>query len=387
MTTDTTDTDTSQATRKARTWKKLGQLLDAIESGVEAKPDWIELDGDADLAKLPEERRAEIVQRLHKTVLRGFRANNARPHGKKGRLAYWTSVAQQGFHDFAEDCWMKCYDSPYVENYDYITPYLEGGLDALDPYQVYSAVLGTWEYSVEDFLDTELCKDVRTIVEPLAGTAELCYAGHFRYPDLRYCMFDLDAEAKKHVEGLRWLPGTNYEFLLGNALDEQVWKDVKGFSEGPSLSYIGKQSQNFFTAKELIAILKWGTTYTDYLMLEVSEPYLCDEEPSIDELTTPEMKAAGFRVALDDAEDKVANPLTNLMHFDLVAWNKQDRRTLFSYHDWIGWQAPSLTAFGRLMDLQVRYYHSEDTEFLSVDDGTETSDCRDNNTFLLFSRE
>ena len=101
---------------------------------------------------------------------------------------------------------------------------------------------------------------------------------------------------------------------------------------------------------------------------------------------TPEMKAAGFRVALDDAENKIANPLTNLMHFDLVAWNKKGRRTLFSYHDWIGWQAPTLYALGEILDLDVRYFHSEDTEFLPLTEGTDTCDCRENNTVLMFTR-
>ena len=46
-----------------------------------------------------------------------------------------------------------------------------------------------------------------------------------------------------------------------------------------------------------------------------------------------------------------------------------------------------LTALGRLLDLDVRYFHHELTEFVSVDDHTDTSDCRDNNTFMLFTRK
>jgi hypothetical protein len=84
--------------------------------------------------------------------------------------------------------------------------------------------------------------------------------------------------------------------------------------------------------------------------------------------------------------DKVANPLTNAIDFYLVAWDREVRRELFSYRGWTGWQAPTLTALGRLLDLEVRYFHSGETEFLPVDEGTDTADCRNDNTFLLFSR-
>ena len=378
--------EVEQTTRTSRNFRKLETLLDDIEGGRQPKPDWIDLKGNADLSRLEEDERVALVRRLHGAVLRGFRANEARPQGKRRRLAYWTSIAANGFHDFADDCWMKCYDAPHRENYDYVTAYVDGGIGALDPYAVYSSVLGTWEYSVEDFLHTELCKDVRTLVEPLAGTAEFSYVGHFRYPDFRYGMFDLDPIAKEHVEARPWLPQTQREFVLGDALDEATWKAMANVAEGPSLAYIGKQSQNFFDVKGLTKILDWGTRHLDFLMLEVSEPYLLDDEPTIDELTRPEMKAAGFKVALEDLDDDPGNPLTNRMSFDLVAWDGDERRVLFEYHDWIGWQAPTLTALGRHLDLDVYYFHSEDLEFFSVDEGTDTSDCRDNNTFILFRR-
>lgn len=377
-----------EVTRSATSWKKLESLCSAIESGSTPKPDFIDLKGKADLGRLEEPDREALIQRLHGNVLRGFRANDVHVSGKKARLAYWRSVARNGFHDFAEDQWMKCYDSPFVENYDYVAPYINGaGLDALDPYMVYSSVLGTWEYSVEDFVHTDLLSDVRTVVEPLAGTAEFCYAGHFLYPDRRYVMFDLDEDARTHVEAKSWLPQTQREFLIGDALLEDTWKSVRKASDGTSLAYIGKQSHNFFGAKDLMKVLEWGTEYCDHLMLEISEPYLLDEEPTIDELTRPEQKGAGFHVALDDVEDKPANPLTNAMDFYLVVWDKLDSRNLFSYCGWIGWQAPTLTALGRLLDLEVRYFHSDKTEFLPVDVDTDTSDCRDNNTFMLFSRK
>lgn len=376
----------NEVTRTVRSFDALGKLLDAIEGGSAPKPDWIDLEKRADLGRVGHEDRVTWLQRIHANVLRGFRANDVRIQGKEAKQQYWTSVARQGFHDFSEDRWMKFYDSPFRQDYDYITPYMEGGLEALDPYLVYSAVLGTWEYSVEDFVHTELCRDVRTIVEPLAGSAEFCHAGHFRYPDFRYCMFDLDPEAKRYVEGQPWLEQTERAYLIGDALEEQTWKNVRAFTEGQSLSYIGKQSQNYFDVHQLVQILEWGTTYTDFFMLEVSEPYLLDEEPSLDDITRPEMKRAGFKVALEDEDGKYANPLTNAIDFFLVAWDKHARRELFSYREWIGWQAPTLTALGRLLDLDVRYFHVEETEFLSVDDRVDSSDCRTNNTFMLFRR-
>jgi hypothetical protein len=378
--------------RDVRSMAALEKLFDQIERGGTRKPDWIELKGDADLARLSEPALRELLGRMHASVLRGFRPSRISIKDKQAWLAHWRTLAQCGFHDFAEGKWSKGFDSPFVENYDYVGAYLEGGLAALDPYLVYSSVLGTWEYGVEDFTHTEIGRGVKTIVEPLAGTAELCYAGHFQRPDLSYCMFDLDPSAKAYVDAKPWLEGTRREFLLGDALEESTWQAVREFSVGTSMGYIGKQSHNFFNAKELLLLLDWGTRYTDYLMLEVSEPYLLDEEPAIDELTRKEQKRAGFRVALDDVEDRISNPLTNAMSFHLIAWDKDDkarasRRELFGYCDWTGWQAPTLTAFGRLLDLEVRYYHNELTEFVSVDEHTETSDCRDNNTFLMFSRK
>ena len=373
-----------QRTEHVGSFKALRKLLSGIEKGDVEKPDWIEFDGEARLNRLDPKELEELLARIHGAVLRGFEANNLKRGGKKAYLDYWCRVASHGFHDFADDCWMKCYDSPHVESYDYITPYLQDGLDALDPYMVYSSVLGTWEYSVEDFVHTDLCQDVQTVVEPLAGSAEFCYAGHFFYPDMRYVMFDLDQKAKEHVERQFWHPQTRKEFFVADALEESTWKRVRELSEGKSLSYIGKQSQNFFDPKQLFQLLQWGTTYTDYFMLEVSEPYLIEDEPTMDELTRREQKAAGFRCALDD--DEPANPLTNHMDFRLITWDKSGTRTLFEYLRWIGWQAPTLYALGEILDLDVLYFHSEDTEFLPLLEGTDTSDCRENNTFLMFKR-
>ena len=40
-------------------------------------------------------------------------------------------------------------------------------------------------------------------------------------------MFDLDPEAREHVRAQHWLPGTDQHYLIGNVLDEGVWKQVK----------------------------------------------------------------------------------------------------------------------------------------------------------------
>ncbi|MDJ0973221.1 MAG: hypothetical protein QNJ98_02015 [Planctomycetota bacterium] len=373
-------------TEYVRTNRALHALLDRIEAGKTAKPDWIDLEQECRLDRMDDSERSELLTRMHGLTLRGFKANNVKKGGKRKHLAHWIDIARHGFHDFADDCWMKCYDSPHVESYDYISAYVEGGIDALDAYKVYSCVLGTWEYSVEDFIHTELCKDVKTIVEPLAGSGEFCHAGHFFYPDFRYVMFDLDADAKVHVEQKWWHERTRREYFIANALDEATWQRVRELTEGPSLSYIGKQSQNFFGAQDLLKLLEWGTKYTDYFMLEVSEPYLVEDEPTIDDLTRKEMKAAGFKCALEDDDDNPSNPLTNELNFALVAWDERDYRELFEYRGWVGWQAPTLVAFGQLLGLEVRYFHSEDAEFLPVTEGTDTCDCQENNTFMMFRR-
>ncbi len=374
-------------TEKVRSMRGLDALLKQIESGGRQKPDWIEMKGDANLGRLPTDELAALITRIHPLVRRGFEANNVKIKGKANKLDYWKTIAKRGFHDFGEECWMKCFDSPFVEDYDYITAYQEGGLEALDPYMVYSSVLGTWDYSIEDFLLTDHCRDVKTVVEPLAGTAEFCYSGHFHRPNFKYVMFDLDKDAERHVASRQWLPGSEYTYIIGNAVHEQTWKEVREASEGKSLSYVGKQSQNFFNVKELMSILQWGTTYTDYLMVEVAEPYTMAEEPEIDKLTRKEQRAAGFKVALEDGESSPCNPLTNEMDFELVTWDKEDRRVLFNYDGWIGWQAPTITAMAEYLDLDARYYHSEECEFLPIREGTDTADVHENNTFLMFTKK
>ena len=71
---------------------------------------------------------------------------------------------------------------------------------------------------------------------------------------------------------------------------------------------------------------------------------------------------------------------------DCVAWDDADRRTLFEYHDWIGWQPAALSALGKLLDLDMRYFHSGEAEWLPLEEGIDTSDVRENNSFIMFSR-
>ncbi len=49
-------------------------------------------------------------------------------------------------------------------------------------------------------------------------------------PDMSFFMFDLDAEAKKHVEEKFWHPQTRREYLIGDALSEDTWKQVKALN-------------------------------------------------------------------------------------------------------------------------------------------------------------
>ena len=204
--------------RIAKSPEDLDRLLSRIESGMLAKPDWIRLQGSCRLDEMNPPVREKVLARIHPNVLRGFKDTASDPTGPRARLALWQSVARAGFHDFSEVGWMKNYDSPFVENYDYIADYQRGGIEALDPYKVYSSVLGTFDFTVDDFVSTELLGDVNTIVEPMAGTAEFCYMGHFLYPDFNYLMIDL--ESGRHVT----IPDEDYAALdeAGRAIWERV---------------------------------------------------------------------------------------------------------------------------------------------------------------------
>ena len=374
------------STRVANSFAALETLLDRIESGGTPKPDWIRLQSECRLDRLDPERRAALLRRLHRAVQRGFRANNVRIRERRKRLEYWRSVAGAGFHDFSEQGWMKCYGSPFVESYDYVGAYLEGGLEALDPYAVYSAVLGTFDFAVEDFVATAVCRDVRTIVEPMAGTAEFCYRGHFRLPDFRYVMIDLDPGAQRRVLAQPWLPETEKHYLVADVLDEEVWKQVKAVSSGPSLAYIGKQSHHLFDAKQLFRLMDVATRHVDYLMLETPQLAPVQEMGGVDELTRTEMRDAGFRVQLIEDPDGEPNPFTNRMHFHLGASDRHGQRRLFDYRGWTVWSQPILVALAELLDLNALYFHSELYEFVSVEEETADSDVEENVTFMLFTR-
>jgi hypothetical protein len=372
--------------RVASSHAALLRLLDEIESGRAPKPDWIRCQAACRLDKFPVATREQIIRRLHGCVLRGFRANNSEIVGKRKRLEYWRSVARNGFHDFSDQGWMKCYDSPFIENYDYITPYLEHGLGKLDDYLLYTSVLGTLDYSVEDFVHTELCDKVETLVEPMAGTAEFSYNGHFRYPNLRYLMFDLDERAIEHVAARPWLPDVDRNYFVGDVLEESSWQKVSELSTGQTLTYIGKQSHHFFGARQLLQLLDFGTRYTDYFMLEVPEPTLMQDMSEDEDLSRPEMEDAGFEVSLVNEGDTEANPLTNRLSFNLEVSDKGARRVLFEYHEWLSWQHPMLMVLAELLDLNVYYFHSEESEFVTVEEKVEDSDCLDNVTFMMFTR-
>jgi hypothetical protein len=374
--------------RIAKTHKALARLLDSILSGRIDKPEWIYLRGECRLDDLESKELSRVLTKLHSCVLRGFRARNVKIKSRKARSQYWRTVAQHGFHDYSDFGWMKCYDSPFVENYDYITAYKEGGLAKLDAYQLYSAVLGTHDFTVEDFVNTKLCRDVDTIIEPMAGTAEFAYQGHFRYPEFRYLMFDLDEDAKRHVDAMPWLEQADRHYVIANALEESIWQRAKSMTATKSLSYIGKQSHHFFDAKQLVRILDIGTRHIDYFMLETPQMSLVTDMAEEDDLTRPEMQDAGFEVALIENEDGAPNAFTNMLSFRLEAWDKHYRRTLFNYGDWTNWSQPTLVALAHLLDLEVLFYHSEEEEFVNVNDREQVDecDCLDNVTFMMFTR-
>jgi hypothetical protein len=373
-------------TRVARSMEALDQILTEIETGAREKPDWLNLQASCRLDKLAKSERTKLLERVHPCVLRGFKADNVKLRKKKKRLDYWQSIAQSGFHDFTDFGWMKSYDSPYAENYDYISGYLADGLDGLDPYAVYSAVLGTFEFGVEDFVATRLCADVGTIVEPMAGTADFAYEGHFRFPDFRFVMADLDQDAHDRVMGQSWLPQTEKHYLVTDVLEEGFWQQVKSVTTGASLSLIGKQSHHLFDAKQLYQLLDTATRHIDYFMLEVPQLVTVTEMGGTDDMTRREMKDSGFDVELVEEDDGEPNPFTNLMHFHLEASDDTGERGLFDYHNWTVWQQPILVTLARLLDLNVYYFHTEQLEFVSVEEDTEDSDIEDNVTFMLFTR-
>lgn len=377
---------TEETMRIAKSPEDLDKVLRRIESGQKSKPDWIRLQGDCRLDKMSDEVRNAFLTRIHPCVLRGFRNAAAKPKGRKERLELWKNIARSGFHDFSEFGWTKNYDSPFVENYDYISAYQQGGLDAMDPYAVYSSVLGTFDFGVSDFIETQLCMDVRTIVEPMAGTAEFCYSGHFRFPDFHYMMIDLDEDARSLVLGQNWLPQASKDYIIGNVLSSEIWERVKSQTSGDSLAYIGKQSHHYFSAKQLFQLMKVATDNVDFLMLETPQICLVSEMGDTDELTRLEQEDAGFKCELIGEKGGDPNPLTNELSFRLQASNGRGEKTLFNYHGWTAWAHSTLVAFADLLDLKSFYYHSEEEEFTPVAEWDDEADCEENVTFMLFTR-
>lgn len=372
--------------RIAKSPQDLDKVLSRIESGKLKKPDWIRLQGCCRLEQMNDDERKAFLARIHKCVLRGFKNSCAAPSGKAGRLALWKSIAQSGFHDFSESGWMKNYDSPFVENYDYISDYQRGGIDALDPYKVYTSVLGTFDFSVDDFVSTKLCQNVRTIVEPMAGTAEFCYTGHFRYPEFNYLMIDLDEDARTLVLGQNWLPETRKEYLVSDVLSSSLWEQVKSKTDGDSLAYIGKQSHHFFSAKQLMSLMDLATQHVDFLMLETPEICLASDMGDTDDLSRQEMEDAGFECELVGEKDGEPNPLTHKLSFRLEASKGDRRKTMFNYHGWTYWAHSTLVSFADLLDLKALYYHADEEQFKPVAEWDDDADCEENVTFMLFTR-
>ncbi|MCA9510431.1 MAG: hypothetical protein R3E88_02905 [Myxococcota bacterium] len=373
------------AIRIVRSQAALDALLDRIEAGL-PRPDWIHLQGDAHLEARPLAHWPALLGRLHRATRRGFRCAPLSTAKRARFLERWRCIAAHGFHDFGEHGHRKCYDSPFVESYDYLGPYVDGGLDALDPYAVYGAVLGSHDFGVEEFLRTEALADVRTVVEPMAGTAEFAYQGHFRFPEFRYLMIDLDPAAASRVLARRWLPETERHYFVANALDEEVWKQVKATSSGPSFAFIGKQSHQLFDVRQLVGLLELGTLYADAIVLETPPMTLVTDLAAEEDLTRPEMEAAGLEVKLVDLPGRAPNPFTNRTGFRLEASDATGTRTLFDYAGWTVWAQPTLVALAELSGLETLYYHSELEEFVPADHDATGSDCVDNVSFMLFRR-
>ena len=375
-----------EVVRLVRSRSALDALLDAVEAGREPRPDWIHLQSDARLDRLEIDDWPPLLERLHRSTLRGFKMAPLADDDPDDLVDAWRCIARHGFHDFGDRGWTKCYDSPFVANYDYLEAYLEGGLEAVDPYAIYSAVLGSHDYGVEDFLRTQRCREVRTLIEPMAGTAEFAYQGHFRFPGFRYVMIDLDEDARDRVVAQPWLDETEQHYFVSDVLDEEVWKQAKTLSSGPALAFVGKQSHQLFDTHQLCKLLELGTLYADSLILETPAMALVSDMASEEEMTRPEMEAAGLHVGLVDEPDTAPHPFTNRISFRLEAWDDTGRRTLFRYPRWTVWSQPTLVALAELHGLHASYYHSELDEFVPVEHDASESDCHENVTFMLFSR-
>ena len=381
----------SATERTASSQAGLERLLDAIESGREPKPEWIALRSACRLERLGPERLAKLVPRLHRSVLQGFHAPEPAGVGPKRRLALWRAIASRGFHDFGGEGFTKCWDSPFVEDYDYVAAYLRGGLGALDPFLVYSAVLGTHDFSVHDFVSTELCRGVGTVIEPMAGSSDFTYQGHFRHPELRYVMFDLDPKARDFVTGQRWLDAADWRYWIANVLDEKVWKRIASLTTGRSLSYIGKQSHHYLEPRDLLRLLDLGTRHVDYFMLEVQEPALISDLEAEEDLSRTEMEDAGFSALLVDDPGHRPNPLTHAISFSLELRERKpaarrETRTLFRYPSWISYQPVTLCAFARLLGLRVLDFEPEAREFRPVERAGEPGAATQDVNFLVFTR-
>lgn len=372
--------------RIVRSRTALDTLIESIAAGEQPRPDWIHLQAEARLDRLDREEWPELLRRIHGVVRRGFRTAELPNDDPDDFVDDWRRITSNGFHDFSAAGWSKCYDSPVVEDYDYIGPSLEGGLDALDPYAVYGSVLGSHDYGVEAFVRTKRCADVRTVIEPMAGSAEFVYQGHFRYPDFRYLMIDLDRDACDRVLAQPWLPETEHHYVVADVLDEDVWKQAKSMSSGPSLAFIGKQSHQLFDVRQLCRLLELGTLHADSLILETPAMSLVGDMDGEEDMSRPEMEAVGLYVGLVDEPGTAPHPYTNRMSFRLEASDESGSRTLFSYPRWTVWSQPTLVALAELQDLHMWFYHSALDEFVPVDSDASETDCHENVTFMLFSR-
>ena len=372
--------------RIVRSPEALERLLAGIECSREPRPDWIHLQSGARLDQVDPAAWPDLLSGLHRSVRRGIRMAPLEIDDPDEFLESWRCIARHGFHDFGGEGWTKCYDASVVEDYDYIAAYLDGGLEALDPYAIYSAVLGSHDFRVEDFLCTQHLRDVKTLVEPMAGTAEFLYQGHFVFPDLQYLMIDLDTDARDQVVARPWQEATDWQYFISDVLDDAVWKRVEAARRGPALAFVGKQSHQLFNPQQLCRLLTLGTQYADSLILETPAMTLVSDIGSEEDMTRPEMEAAGFSVALTDEPGTQPNAYTNRLSFRLEARDEYGRRTLFRYPNWTVFSQPTLVALAELLELDAYYYHSELEEFVPVEHDPSDTDCHENVNFMLFSR-
>lgn len=236
---------------------------------------------------------------------------------------------------------------------DWVTEYIESNysLSAIEPYKAYSSVLcsnpttllAILDKSIDDPANSDPTAPKMLIIEPMAGTSELSWYGHFFLPHFDFYMIDLDATAKEKVMQRPWLREPTY--VIGDVSDVANWPTDTTL---PRLTFLGKQSQNFLTVKQVIDFMTCALNVNvpSTLLLEVCQASTSDEVMDFD-CMTPNTLPNGLQIGM-----KLISESSLPYHKALMALVAKDKtgatRTLFEY-DWTLYNAPHLALFATML--------------------------------------